>query len=575
MVFDQVNKDIFKKYFPPEKELPADKNIFELGIVLGGTVSSGAYTAGVLDFLIEALDNWESMKKNIGIPDWQLAIKAISGTSGGGVLAATMGKALSYKFPPVRSQQVNEFTDNPFYHVWVDKLDIRALLSTSDLENSSSTDKLKHFLNPESINAAANYVAQFHGKPILQPRSYVPQPLPVFLTLTNLTGVPYKVDWGNNLSQSYVNHADYVRLAIFTGATNGVLRPDEFGVAHNCYENGFIDWNLVTKYALGTSAFPFAFPYQELSRPITHYTYRPLIDPVEGVSQPNIDLHALNNASSKVFDGQIYSFSCADGGVFDNEPIELCRRELAGLLGRNNRKEDARRAVLLIDPFADVAKMGASTFEGLFDYSKTLVDCLITQGRYDTQDIALAARPDCFSRFMITAKRGNKSGGEAIATASVCAFGGFLHKSFREHDYFLGRKNCQEFLNNVDSGLWFHDTNPVFQEWIEKNQIAANQLKRKDSKGVSRLPLIPLYGSSSLEQISIPYPVGIFDVESSSFQEQLEMRIDKIFDKISDELPLSFLGKIGIKFWGEISGKDTLRKNITQAIKKDLNKWEL
>src|SRR5215813_1819894 len=31
---------------------------FELGPVLGGTVSAGAYTAGALDYLLEALEAW-------------------------------------------------------------------------------------------------------------------------------------------------------------------------------------------------------------------------------------------------------------------------------------------------------------------------------------------------------------------------------------------------------------------------------------------------------------------------------------------------------------------------------------
>jgi len=35
---------------------------FELALVLGGTVSAGAYTAGAIDFLVEALDSFESAK---------------------------------------------------------------------------------------------------------------------------------------------------------------------------------------------------------------------------------------------------------------------------------------------------------------------------------------------------------------------------------------------------------------------------------------------------------------------------------------------------------------------------------
>lgn len=37
--------------------------IFEVGLVLSGTVSAGPYTAGVIDYLIEALDAWYEAKR--------------------------------------------------------------------------------------------------------------------------------------------------------------------------------------------------------------------------------------------------------------------------------------------------------------------------------------------------------------------------------------------------------------------------------------------------------------------------------------------------------------------------------
>jgi predicted patatin/cPLA2 family phospholipase len=33
--------------------------VFKIGLVLAGAVSAGAYTAGVVDFLFEALEAWE------------------------------------------------------------------------------------------------------------------------------------------------------------------------------------------------------------------------------------------------------------------------------------------------------------------------------------------------------------------------------------------------------------------------------------------------------------------------------------------------------------------------------------
>ena len=38
---------------------------FHIGLAISGAVSAGAYAAGVLDFLIEALDEWYASKRTI------------------------------------------------------------------------------------------------------------------------------------------------------------------------------------------------------------------------------------------------------------------------------------------------------------------------------------------------------------------------------------------------------------------------------------------------------------------------------------------------------------------------------
>jgi hypothetical protein len=43
----------------PSIRPPTAAGTFEIGLVLAGAVSAGAYTAGVLDFLYEALDYWD------------------------------------------------------------------------------------------------------------------------------------------------------------------------------------------------------------------------------------------------------------------------------------------------------------------------------------------------------------------------------------------------------------------------------------------------------------------------------------------------------------------------------------
>lgn len=233
--------------FPKEVPLPKD-GIFELGLVMGGTVSAGAYTAGVIDFLIEALDTWEAQRKanpdDTSIPSWAVQIKAVAGTSGGGVIGAILARALSFKFPPVRKSETSDpniYMQNPLYRIWVEELDIFSMLDTGDLAKGSN---LYSVLNPKSLDLSkgliCNYEAKFSHE--FLKRDYVASPLPVFLTLTNLRGIPYSLDMGGELGQSYVDHADYVRLTVFTQGGNSPLHDNEFGVSSNPGKTGFIGW---------------------------------------------------------------------------------------------------------------------------------------------------------------------------------------------------------------------------------------------------------------------------------------------------------------------------------------------
>jgi len=66
---------------------PPAANTFEIALALGGTVSAGAYTAGAVDFLIEALDCWTRLRDggDAVAPKHRALLKVITGTSGGGV----------------------------------------------------------------------------------------------------------------------------------------------------------------------------------------------------------------------------------------------------------------------------------------------------------------------------------------------------------------------------------------------------------------------------------------------------------------------------------------------------------
>ena len=81
------------KYFPPCRP-PIKDGVFELGLVLAGTGSAGAYTAGVLDYLLEALDAWQRAKEDGDphAPPHEVVISTVAGARARiGVISAHAG----------------------------------------------------------------------------------------------------------------------------------------------------------------------------------------------------------------------------------------------------------------------------------------------------------------------------------------------------------------------------------------------------------------------------------------------------------------------------------------------------
>jgi len=76
---------------------------FKLGINMAGAISAGAYTAGVLDFLTEALDEWHKAKaQGETVPAHDVSIEVISGASAGGMCAAISAVLLHERFDHIQ-----------------------------------------------------------------------------------------------------------------------------------------------------------------------------------------------------------------------------------------------------------------------------------------------------------------------------------------------------------------------------------------------------------------------------------------------------------------------------------------
>jgi hypothetical protein len=509
---------------------------FEFALVLGGTVSAGAYTAGAVDFLIEALD---CLADAPDAPKHKVVLKLIAGTSGGGVNAAIAARALAYRYPHVsRSTPTpSEGTGNPFYDIWVNQLRLSELLDPSDLDET-----VVSLLNGAPIDRGAKTIIEFTGDGAVA-REWVAAPLRVILTATNVRGVPYKIDMGDGLSQTYINHADYMRFAVKYPHQNlAQARPDEFVLTFDG-ESAPQVWEDFSVSARATAAFPLGFPPRELSRPTDHYRYRPVL--VLGATArrnsyfvPLPDWRAMAEGGAAP---DQWRFLAVDGGATDNEPIELARTALAGLLGRNPRAPNkANRAVWLIDPFAGETDLGPAQRTVFINDFGAIASALTQQTRYDTSDLELAADQKVFSRFMLTPTRedseGNRlDGAAAIASSGMGAFIGFASADFMRFDYLLGRANCRQFLREQ---FVLGERNPLFSSWTKEQRA-----RFRAASSPRMLPIVPLVGAAAAQQEVESWPVGRLDPET--YRAGVEMRFKKIFERqIAGRLAKAFAAPV-------------------------------
>ena len=515
---------------------PVPPRTFEFALVLGGTVSAGAYTAGALDFLIEALDTWTQLRdaNNSAAPRHNVVLRVITGTSGGGVCAAIAGRALAFEFDPIaRSTPVGSgLTGNPFYDTWIKTLTLDRFLDTSDIGKEVTS-----LLNGAAIDAGARNIIEFSGKGPRR-RSWVAGPLRIILTLTNLRGIPFRLDFDGDRSESYVDHADYIRYAlVYPNQPIQDFRPDELvlGLDGERLPQAST-WDEFSQFARATAAFPAGFPPRPLVRPTAQYRYRVVLraptDPAAALTaEPSYSV-LLPDWPALVPDGandvpDDYHFLAVDGGTTDNEPIELARTALCGINGSNPRDaHEANRAVLLIDPFAGRNQLGPAGMTSFAHILGAISSAVIQQTRYDSRDLVLAADDRVFSRFMLTPQLGTKLGDKAIASAGLGAFIGFACPDFMRYDYLLGRKNCQDFLRN--SFLLAGD-NPLFGAWTDEQRQAFR------TSG-NFLPIIPLVGPCAVDETLDPWPKGKLDPES--YRDPIEKRFRAIFETELSGSPL-------------------------------------
>lgn len=474
---------------------------FEIGLVLAGAVSAGAYTAGVLDYLWEVLDDWEAAKEADAwahgadfakwrVPPHALRIRVVAGASAGSVCSALVAVAAQRRFSPVPGTAANlaapdaTRADNPFYDLWVNRLDIRGMLETGDIGAGATLMDLRSLLNSGVVRAAADSVlaaapaAVVDGRQFPRIRRYVADPLPVALSIANLNGVPfrYRFEGLEGARFATIRHADVKRFLVHAHSTPAPddIRAGGFEVTEGVPSSDpavnpkAAGWVALADAALASGAFPVAFAPIPLRKRADDYRFdlrlRGDTDVVDASrwAQPA----TLCAGFSTVDSARDPEFDTADGGTMNNQPFQYARSILTGPLGELDGKgETARKAMVIVDPFPADEKEQPAGLEtppaaptGVVTAAAKLMRAWINQARYDANDLALAADAELYSRFMLSPLRarirpdGRKGdtalGQAAIASGAMGGFSGFLSRGYRHHDFLLGRRNAENFLRN-------------------------------------------------------------------------------------------------------------------------------
>lgn len=604
---------------------------FHIGLTMGGAVSAGAYTGGVLDYIFELLDKWEKAKEgklhgvNLDdVPQHNVKISTMGGTSAG-AMATVMAAAYAIRneIKPMTDEDVENVgyrKDNVFYDSWVNLADevhiktIDKILDTSDLEDG----KIKSALNTNFIDEIAHRALTLPDRPNPDPTSslpkYISSDLEVIVSHTMIRGIPLHVTFPNSTRINNKNapgHGSYEHFLMshFKLGKREEINPDEY-LWLNPYDPNAKE--RLVKATIATGAFPIGlkyrkfdkndFPTEYLKNVLTRIVSRQM-----GIASPYLKdkINWNSDEISKVIND--YESITVDGGAINNEPygevLQILKKKHASPKFKKNGVKHHNYGLIMIDPFPDfiekpeindtkainqeIKKKKLETDpDDLFGMIQPLIQTLWDQSKVKRKEFSEQhMRNRVFHGYIYPKKRNFTY---PIACGSLAAFGGMLDIRFRHHDFYLGRNNARNFLRTFFTIEYFGKgdprNHPMHETWtdsmIDRFEISISD--RDSAKTKRFLPIIPDMNLLEKKEkpyehknkYSIPNLPQIKKKEVARWKSMIEKRAVRIAEILSSKL-------IGPVKWWEICGrikkfaiKIFLKNKISQKsmkmIKKDL-----
>lgn len=489
----------------------ADAPELALALSLAGGVSAGCWSAGVLDFLREALDAWEAARDGGEplAPRHRVVLHGLAGASSGAHAAALLAMGLGCDFPPVRLQDgaanPPEAEHNPLFLGWVAGATFqRDWLDTRD----GCARRFTSLLDGTCTLEIADRVLDTMGRlPPRAPRGWIATPLRLRFTVTHLDGVLLALP-GAAAPHGFRLHADALRFAVDGLGT--VRAPaaahDECALAlPHRREQLRSEWHVVGHAAAASGAFPVLLPAQQVQWPLSSYRPVRLVTPCQSAPV------TLDPAwpTDEPEPSRRTEFTAADGGVLVNDPVDLAADTLPPERAPQPGRPGRFAAVLAVHPLPARAmpepppsgRLRGSAPHRLFG---ALCRAVLDDAQVSPIDVAAALDPRRPQRFMIAPAREDAGAPAepALAGTALGGFAGYLDEAYRRHDFQLGRCNAQAALWRQ---LTLPETHPLFEGWTDEQKA----FHRVHVDGAAALPIIPLMPPlRSRAELPLRWPAG-------------------------------------------------------------------
>ncbi|MCB0559863.1 MAG: patatin-like phospholipase family protein [Lewinellaceae bacterium] len=505
--------------------------VFRIGIAMAGAVSAGAYTAGVIDYLLESLSRWEKKKENNksieekikletdpekvkelekqydhSIPMHDVIIDVIGGSSAGGMTAAITTLSLFEGIRPINEHDNPNKENNKLYDSWVNLNDdleagiptLHQMLGTEDIDEGQS---VMSFLNSRPIDELAQKAMDLKRIQTTLP-DYISNDLEIILTITSLRGIPLAVNFYEEQKNSFGEPPKPAhKMSLHKGVAHFRLQregdsadpegPLPFDPNIEFHRQSLLD------AAIATGAFPLGLAprhIRNISKSYLEGMVKRMFAGKNSREGAYKDKAPSANLLHIELEDKPFNFYAVDGGTVNNEPFGEVIKALEDKCKDSNEKN---YAVLMIDPFPNFEKEAEQDINkdpSILDLAPMIIGAIRGQAMIKESDLVEGLTNDHTLRMIFPSRRFINEHGEKekdpypISCGALDGFGGFFSRDFREHDFLLGRKNCQSFLRNYFCiPVSRAQKMSAFEDWKTEDE----RHKRFFSPDVNGYPIIP------------------------------------------------------------------------------------